>query len=405
MSGVYLSVALADAPGAEATRAAWTAGLLVPSEVVVAPSRNAAIRQATGEFIVATKAGVLPSIEVIALANARALDASAFYRADLLEVSEGVRRLWTREGCARVSADGIRLPEDQDIFPADGSVRLGKGWFPLESDAPYRWLESTAEFEIVRPDWALPELLLDVESGPSAGGPLALEVVNDSGAVLLAATVEGRSRLRLPVSSSRERLTLRVAGGRLPLDTDLRLLNLRVWDLRWRSPWEGGTAGGPRIILQGAAFPGKHLDVRHLEVSDLGGGEFSLSLRYRMTTEAPVEAAEPARDWGAPSTLPASEFLHSNAAEEFVLMSRAWWLNLRGWPEIRLAAQFVETLFCYAAHYAGLREVILAEPFQCTTRDVPNTEGPIDESRVRGWVTQMRRLGAPMILNRGDWGK
>ena len=155
VSDLYLSVVLtgvADDGAVAATRAAWTTGLCVPAEVVVSPSRNAGIRQAAGEFVVATRAGVTPSAEIIALVNARRLDAGAIYRADVLEESAGVRRLWTREGCSRVSADGVRLAEDKDVYAGDGSVVLGAGWFPVESDACYRWIESAAEFEIARPD-------------------------------------------------------------------------------------------------------------------------------------------------------------------------------------------------------------------------------------------------------------
>ena len=169
-----------------------------------------------------------------------------------------------------------------------------------------------------------------------------------------------------------------------------------------------------RTISQRTGFRdgmNSYLDVRDFKVESLGGGEFSLSLRYRLGAGAPPAetpdfvqvSAVP--DWGAPAGLPASEFLHVNAAEDFVMMSRPWWMALRGWPEIRIVTEFVETLFCYSAHYAGLREVILSEPFLCHARAPGTGHGAIDEARVRGWVTHMRRLGAPMIFNRGNWGK
>jgi len=56
--------------------------------------------------------------------------------------------------------------------------------------------------------------------------------------------------------------------------------------------------------------------------------------------------------------------LHTNACGDFTLMAREHWLALHGYPEFEIYSLYIDGLICYAAHYAGAREVILADPMR-----------------------------------------
>jgi hypothetical protein len=105
------------------------------------------------------------------------------------------------------------------------------------------------------------------------------------------------------------------------------------------------------------------------------------------------------------------------------LIAREHWIDLRGYPEFDLYSFNIDAIFCYVAHYAGVKEQILEEPLriyhiehgagsgwtpegQQALFDRLDAKGiPYLEWReVTGWAAQMRRLGCPMIFNREDWG-
>ena len=83
----------------------------------------------------------------------------------------------------------------------------------------------------------------------------------------------------------------------------------------------------------------------------------------------------------------------------------------------------IDALLCYAAHHAGVQEVILREPMRMfhiehLTGAGWTPEGE-EERRARiarkqvpameyeefeRWVDRMRRFSAPVIVTRDDWG-
>jgi hypothetical protein len=83
----------------------------------------------------------------------------------------------------------------------------------------------------------------------------------------------------------------------------------------------------------------------------------------------------------------------------------------------------VDSLMCYSAHHAGIREVILQKPMRIfhiqhfsgagwtpegeierTARIEAKRVAVIDYSTFLDWIDLMRRFAAPMIFNRSDWG-
>src|SRR5579872_2541369 len=125
------------------------------SEVIEVPAatRNIAIRQARGEFILVTNAGVVFSDELMQFLAARRLEKGRLYRIDRHDVTgvpdrAHVTRVLAREGAFAVTAGGFRTNTAQDIAPVESGIHFGSGWFPAEQTAggaPFRWVDNEAE--------------------------------------------------------------------------------------------------------------------------------------------------------------------------------------------------------------------------------------------------------------------
>ena len=104
-------------------------------------------------------------------------------------------------------------------------------------------------------------------------------------------------------------------------------------------------------------------------------------------------------------------YLHTNTCADFTLMSRAHWFDLRGYSELDLPSDHLDALFCYAAHHACAREVVLEDPLRIY-RAAPRRELPeINQQSASAlhddliWlIAEMRSLNVPVIFNRDDWG-
>ncbi len=141
-------------------------------------------------------------------------------------------------------------------------------------------------------------------------------------------------------------------------------------------------------------------------------------------------------------------FLHTNACGDFTLLAREKWMAVRGYPELRVFALYQDGLLCYAAHFAGAREMRLKDPMRIYHIDHPprgdgagraekllkpmhrnpvqepvggwllrrpgllkdndiENEGvfPLSYAQYRVWVKQMRRRKTPILFNQDDsWG-
>jgi hypothetical protein len=117
----------------------------------------------------------------------------------------------------------------------------------------------------------------------------------------------------------------------------------------------------------------------------------------------------------------APDFLHTNACGDFTLIAREHWFDLRGYAEMDLYSMNLDSLFCFAAHYAGAREEILTEPMRIYHIEHGSGWTPEGQTKlfeqltakgisfmaneeVLAMAAQMRRWGAPIIFNRDDWG-
>jgi hypothetical protein len=140
---------------------------------------------------------------------------------------------------------------------------------------------------------------------------------------------------------------------------------------------------------------------------------------------------EPAVDWHTYPQAPASgathilnaAYLHTSACGDFTLLSREDWFALRAYPEFPIWPMHIDSLFCYAAHHAGIGEAVLRKPMRIYHTEHLSAAGWTpegDEARaarieakgvteisfttVMEWIDRMRRFDAPMIFTLEDWG-
>src|SRR5579871_2787759 len=151
----------------------------VPAGVRTNAARNAGIRAAHGEYVLATNAGVLFSNELMRRFAARDLDAGRMYRMDVYVVdspdaaeADRPRAVYAREGTFPVTDDGLRRNAAEDIAPVGSGLHFGEGWFAAEkypgTGETFRWMRSNAEIRARVPGGG-GILVLEIEPGPGLG--------------------------------------------------------------------------------------------------------------------------------------------------------------------------------------------------------------------------------------------
>jgi hypothetical protein len=220
-------------------------------------AKNVGIRRARGEFILATNIDIVFSDELVRFLASRRLERGRMYRIDRHDVMSGVPvdgtldeqlaycgshliRVCAREGLFRLSEDGLRRNEVEDIVRAESGIQFGRGWFPVErrdSREPFRWIENDAEVWLRVPA-AGPAMLLDVEPGPGVGPlPQTLQVVDANGSMVAEWRVSGRTKLQLwlppAADNSLRSFRLHVPDGGRPVVGDPRILNFRIFRCDW----------------------------------------------------------------------------------------------------------------------------------------------------------------------------
>ncbi len=114
-------------------------------------------------------------------------------------------------------------------------VRIGKGWYPLESftDGTFRWVNNDAEFTVPA---GRTHLSVELQPGPGVDFKhMVIKVLDASGRQVQAAELTGRQtvKLLLPDGKGKEvTYRLHVDGGGKKIPTDPRILNFRVFKLK-----------------------------------------------------------------------------------------------------------------------------------------------------------------------------
>jgi hypothetical protein len=105
------------------------------------------------------------------------------------------------------------------------------------------------------------------------------------------------------------------------------------------------------------------------------------------------------------------EVLHINGCGDFTLMARQHWHDLRGYAELDRLSTHLDSLLCYAAHHAGVKELVLPEPMRCYyigheagSDSTPEGVPAVSYDDLVKSIAQMRILHAPIIFNMDRWG-
>jgi hypothetical protein len=137
-----------------------------------------------------------------------------------------------------VPREGLAALYSVNTLPVNG-VFLGRGWHALECDGEqlFRWLDTDGEIIVTNPSATNRTLVIDVESGPSRNcEAFELALTGGQGEPLSKATVSYRHPITLELpevttGSAVFRLVAPAGGDRIP--GDARILNLRVFQIRW----------------------------------------------------------------------------------------------------------------------------------------------------------------------------
>jgi hypothetical protein len=378
-------------------------------------AKNVGIRRARGRFVLATNIDILFSDELMRFIARQQLTTDRMYRIDRHDVTADVpdapvteQLAWCESHVIRVNAmggtfstmpDGALALESNDIVARDGRLTLGAGWFPreLHRSRPFRWFNNDAEISIAPdsgPNWVL---AIDIEPGPGVRmEPTTLDVVDEEGSKVLSARLDGRRVVNIPLppeigrgqSGPPVRLRLHVSGTGYRLAGDSRPLNARVMRC--------GLHKAPAFSLP------------------WGWGQRIWMLRRRLGRSL-LPGLNYTRGWPDP--------LHLTACGDFTMLARERWFDLRGYPEFDMFAMNIDSLFCWAAHYGGAKELVLAYPMRAyhIEHEIGSGWTPegqaklfermaekgvpwLDDADVMRWACDMKRFDAPIIFNREDWG-
>jgi hypothetical protein len=418
-------------------------------------AKNAGIRRAEGEFILATNIDILFSSELMEFIAARRLEHGRMYRIDRHDVDADVPaeasldeqleycrthriRLNAREGTFALTADGIRRVGAIDVITPGQGIFFGRGWYPPEQHFGqiFRWAGEEAEIGIL-PSPQVRILQLETEGGPATGfDPFPLRLLDAQGSIIHEARVERRATLRVRVEPYIDTVRLGIMSGGQALING-RLLSFRVF----RCDWVGESATEVAPLTAG---PAPFRPVSRFREVAVGGSRFLWNLPRR---KGPIRVGLPfsARPAGGvrigpdsgsgpsiafggesasvalPAIPPAN--LHTNACGDFTMAHRSHWMELRGYPEFDLFSMNIDSVFCYMAHYGGAREYLLRDPMRIYHIEHASGSGwspegeallyrrlaakgiPwIDSQKVFAWAADMERLQTTMIFNGESWG-
>jgi hypothetical protein len=382
-------------------------------------AKNVGIRRARGRFVLSTNLDIIFSAELMRYFAERGLDNEAMYRIDRHDVAREVPshrtldellefcrrntlRVFTREREITLSRDGLPELRKPDIVAPEAGIRLGRGWFEPElvNEKLFRWVQPEAELVIQRQE-AARTLLIEIDTGPSAGcEPVLLEVADPCGRILGLVKVDGWCKAGIYIDSSVfSRLLFRTQSRGLPLALDARFLSLRVFGMEWQTD-----RGECERAVGKTADDGSIIEVLERGPARDSDGYSQAASRFAAQMRNPA-------------------YLHINACGDFTLLSRKAWFALRGYPEFPIWPMHIDSLLCYAAHHAGMREVVLREPMRIyhiehssgagwTPEGEEERNARIEAKKVRqlqyaelvAWIDQMRRFNAPVIFTQENWG-
>jgi hypothetical protein len=374
----------------------------------------------------------------------------------------------------KISRRAMTLP-GTEIFPAGSGLTPGLGWQKLDDYRGEGFRKAASGAEITASPGGASSAVLALQVEPYKSMTVKtfdLTLLDEEGRTIGQQTVNGLSYVKFSVPRTPGRSdVLRISFS----DTSLEGHGLCVFWCGWEAqgmgsavmdglslPWGAGwqrdpirgtmtSQGAAELILRASPRP-LFLDLEtdgpvQFEIRDAGGRlltSFAVSGRAVQQLDCAMEggglrvlqvtATGPFRafgvDWeGAQEAVaavqdqPSPGFLHTNGCGDFTLLSRERWFDLRAYPEIDVFSMNLDSMFCFAAHYGGAREKILADPMRIYHIEHGTGSGWTPEGQVKlferiaakgipcvendevlAWAKQMRRLKSPLIFNHENWG-
>lgn len=376
-------------------------------------AKNVGIRRARGEYVLATNIDLLFSDELCHHLATATLDKNTMYRIDRHDVEKDVPvgesveaqlefcknhliRINAREGTFPLSKDELRVINENDVVSQDSGIYFGAGFFGTETSGPngecLRWGESVGEVIVLGSE---KDRVLQLEVGLGPGvryQPFELRV-SIPGAELQSFRLEKRQSFILNVpatTETRQVLTFEVIGGGEQDPGWTRILNYCIHRGEWTTESDSQSLK-PKLRQR---------------ITD------RLRRTYHKFRGAKMEGVLYPR------------LLHTNACGDFTMLSREKWLAILGYPELEMYSMHIDSLGCYEAFHAGLKEEILPDPMRVYHIEhgagwTPDGEKNLfDGLSKRGigyltyqdyldYVAKMREKGGPLLFNKekGDsWG-
>jgi len=296
--------------------------------------------------------------------------------------------LLTKSPILTTRAARLLARRGKDIFQAGMDFQLDPGWYYLEESVGerFRWISKDARLLLRMPKPAS-RLAMLVEPGPAKQSfNLIVRSTDERGDLLGKVQVRGLTYFEFPAPAAAGTIAplyLTADPPAPPGDEDPRLLSFRVFAF----------GAGARISNSAS----KSWDW------------LTFSLGSKPAAKDWISALEPDRREIAQMGKPT--YLHTNAAGNFILMSRVHWFDLRGFPELDLPSGHVDSLLCYAAHHAGVREQVLEDPLRIYSFAAdtpaepalsPQWQAALREDLI--WlIRQMRAVQTPVLFNPDPW--
>ncbi len=285
------------------------------------------------------------------------------------------------------------IADSTDIIAPDSEIAFGDGWSEPEQSGALvcRWVGPWADVFAGMPRDLTQMFCLDVEPAPEfSKTPLTLWVCDYLGRRIETFRVDGRMRIEIKtpdaIFDGSIAFRLFVKNCDVPASGTSEIRVLRVYRCAWSDPSSTTDA--------------------------------TLSQEQSDSPSSSVEVMSPGKQ-----KITCPERLHTNACGDFTLMTREDWFDLRGYPELEVFSFHLDSVLCFAAHHAGIRECILPEPMRIYHIEHGAGSGWTPEGQAKlwkriiakgipflenedlwTWALAMRRLQAPMIFNREDWG-
>ena len=396
-------------------------------------SKNAGIRRARGEYILITNIDIIFSHEIMEFFASGRLAGNRMYRVNRFDAPPTVPLdVGIDEQLAFCERNLIRVNERWGTYPlASNTCKLfspdvcapgeniffGAHVYPTEcyKGEYFHWLDNGAEIAVAHTGERATVLCMEVEPGPAVNyGTIAIEVTNSLNEVLIRGIVSKREIVYIvlrPSGDEVERYTFHFVNVKKPLPTpceDPRFLYLKVY-----RAW--------RMLPDTAEWN----EFARFDQTGFITNAIDGCSSYRVQCESDFTAAcsQVIVENNCPEYPDLPYTVHTNACGDFTLMHRDHWFDLRGYPEFTTYSMNIDSVLCYAAYYAGIKEEVLDDSMRIYHIEHETGSGwtPEGEEKLRrrmaekgipwlewstvlNWIRQMHRFHCPVIFNRGNWG-